>query len=108
LSESSPTDGKKEYKIVRRQLPLALSEAQTFHKSQSQTYVRAAVCVGKNVFRGHLSDMLYTALSRVTKLDGLYLLGDMPNFFETKTRANKMRDKRPEAQGQCRGAQVES
>lgn len=61
------------YQIIRQQFPLTPAEALTIHKSQGQTF--DSVCIDfnkKNRLNRHL---LYVALSRVTKISGLYILG---------------------------------
>lgn len=52
------------------QLPLRLAWAVTIHKSQGLTFERAVVDLGNGAFA---SGQLYTALSRVTAMEGLYL-----------------------------------
>ncbi len=59
------------YHIEREQLPLVECEAMTIHKSQGQTYNTCAV----NLAEGLTQRLLYVALSRCTKLEGLYLFG---------------------------------
>ena len=63
------------YEIKRSQLPLVESEAMTIHKSQGQTYSSVAV----NITKGMTQALLYVALSRATKLEGLYLFGRRSN-----------------------------
>ncbi|XP_077265248.1 uncharacterized protein LOC143899122 [Temnothorax americanus] len=61
------------YQIIREQFPITPAEALTIHKSQGQTYEK--VCIDlRNNYRMTRS-MLYVALSRVTKISDLYILG---------------------------------
>ena len=61
------------YQSSRTQFPLVPAEALTIHKSQGQTY--DSVCLDFNKIRGVTRSMLYVALSRVRKLDDLFILG---------------------------------
>ena len=63
---------------LRHPLPLTLAYALTIHKSQGQTYDRVAV-VGSKIFA---PGQLYTALSRVKSLDGLYCKDVLPEHAE--------------------------
>lgn len=62
----------------RLQFPLVPAEAVTIHKSQGQTY--QIVCVNLVSEKGRRVPMdrakLYVALSRVTKLENLYIVGE--------------------------------
>ena len=59
--------------LPRTNLPLALAWAITIHNSQGATYTRAAVNLGpKEIPLG----LTYVALSRVTALRGLLLVGN--------------------------------
>lgn len=57
----------------RIQFPLVPAEAMTIHKSQGQTYEKICLDFTKN--ERIPRQMLYVALSRVTKLSGLYIIG---------------------------------
>lgn len=72
------------------QIPLKLAYAVTTHKSQGQTYDRANITPA-----GWAAGLLYTALSRVKTIDGLYLTNpltedmlssddDVFNFYQAK------------------------
>lgn len=59
-------------RVFRHQFPLVPAEAMTIHKSQGQTY--DSVCV--NLLSSRATRQLwYVALSRVTKLSNLYIIG---------------------------------
>lgn len=59
------------FQVYRTQFPLAAAEAITIHKSQGSTM--DSVCVN---IRGKLTrELLYVALSRVTNLKNLYIVG---------------------------------
>jgi hypothetical protein len=60
--------------ISRKQIPLACAESLTIHKSQGGTYDYVKVKVNRKMCK----QALYVALSRVKKLDGLFIDG---NFF---------------------------
>jgi len=57
--------------VTRNQLPLLPSNAQTIHCSQSCTYKDILVFMNKNLSR----KLVYTAFSRVEKLQGLHISG---------------------------------
>lgn len=59
------------FQVYRTQFPLAAAEALTIHKSQGSTM--ESVCV--NMERKLSRELLYVALSRVTKLSNLYIIG---------------------------------
>lgn len=63
------------------QFPICLAWAITIHKIQGTTLERAQIDVGETIFE---YGQTYVALSRVTSLEGLYLL----NFNPSKIRAN--------------------
>uniref|UniRef100_A0A8D8UR91 ATP-dependent DNA helicase n=1 Tax=Cacopsylla melanoneura TaxID=428564 RepID=A0A8D8UR91_9HEMI len=64
---------KQECQVVREQFPAVCAEAITIHKSQGQTYDQVAIDF--NTCKGLTRPMLYVALSRVTKLSGLFIIG---------------------------------
>jgi ATP-dependent exoDNAse (exonuclease V) alpha subunit len=53
------------------QFPLRLAWAVTIHKAQGQTYEKAIIDLGQRSFA---PGQTYVALSRITRLDGLYLV----------------------------------
>lgn len=59
----------------REQIPLMLAYAITIHKSQGMSLTKVEVNMTK-IFE---KAQLYVALSRCTSLDGLYLIGSVPN-----------------------------
>jgi ATP-dependent DNA helicase PIF1 len=63
------------------QFPICLAWAITIHKIQGTTLERAQIDVGETIFE---YGQTYVALSRVTSLEGLYLL----NFNPSKIKAN--------------------
>ncbi|GFQ75744.1 ATP-dependent DNA helicase [Trichonephila clavata] len=58
--------------VTRNQFPIILAEAMTIHKSQGATFQEAAVGFKHNLTRS----LQYVALSRVTSIQGLYILGE--------------------------------
>lgn len=60
------------YQVHRKQFPLSPAEALTIHKSQGSTYESVCVNVEKPLSR----ELLYAALSRVTSLSKLFIIGD--------------------------------
>lgn len=60
------------FQVYRTQFPVKPAEALTIHKSQGSTC--EAVCV--QMAKGLKRDLLYVALSRVTKLSNLYIVGE--------------------------------
>ena len=66
--DSSPT-------IKRTQFPLMLAWACTVHKVQGQTLDQVVVSFDLENQRSFNSGQMYVALSRVTSLDGLFLVG---------------------------------
>ena len=71
--------------IVRKQFPVVPAEAITIHKSQGQTYEE--VCLDFRKSKKITRKMLYVALSRVSKLSGLYILGNIK--FPNRTKLNE-------------------
>jgi hypothetical protein len=65
---------KLQHQVTRLQFPITPAEGLTIHKSQGQTY--NAVCIDLRQSKRVTRSMLYVALSRVTKLSGLYILGN--------------------------------
>lgn len=72
------------YQIIRNQFPVIPAEAITIHKSQGQTYNE--ICLDFTKSERRTLPMLYVALSRVTRLSGLYILGEFA--IPKKTMAN--------------------
>lgn len=70
------------YKISRTQFPLTPAEAVTIHKSQGQTY--ESVCLHLPSSKALQRQLLYVALSRVTKLSRLYIVGEFKPPNEPK------------------------
>ncbi|GFR02563.1 ATP-dependent DNA helicase [Trichonephila clavata] len=58
--------------VTRNQFSIILAEAMTIHKSQGATFQEAAVGFKRNLTR----PLQYVALSRVTSIQGLYILGE--------------------------------
>jgi DNA replication protein DnaC len=69
-------------KVLRRQFPLQLSCAKTVHRSQGDTMEKAVIQL-PNEQRTH---MHYVAISRVTKLENLGIIG---TFDETKVKVSQ-------------------
>ena len=59
--------------VVRQQFPLKASSAKTIHKAQGQT----KSCVKVDMTSGSRPHQHYVAFSRVTSLQGLYLLNGL-------------------------------
>jgi len=57
--------------VIRKQFPLSLSYGITVHKNQGLNLQNAIMDIGNSIFS---CDEVYVALSRVTSLDGLYLI----------------------------------
>ena len=77
------------YHVDRLQFSIVECEAMTIHKSQGQTYSIVAVGID-----GHLTRaLLYVSMSRVTSLDGLYLVGNRNSILrdEFKNKSEKER-----------------
>jgi hypothetical protein len=70
---------KRGFDIFRKQFPMVESEAITINKAEGQTYTKIGVSLKYNSASGNSIDLtsnkLYVALSRVTKLSGLYMYG---------------------------------
>ena len=69
--------------LIREQLPLRLGYAVTIHSSQGMSLDCAIMDLGKELL-ANCNSMVYVALSRVRKLESLYLI----NFEPKKVRAN--------------------
>ena len=67
--------GKRGSVLQRTQLPICLSWACSIHKVQGLTTDNIVVDLGSQVFS---SGMAYVALSRVTRMNGLYLTDFCP------------------------------
>lgn len=66
-----------EFELLRNQFPMVPAEALSIHKSQGQSY--SAVCIDMShpsKTKRMTRSMLYVALSRVTSLNGLYIIGN--------------------------------
>ncbi len=70
--------------IVREQFPLQPAWSLTIHKIQGASVQRIAVSLGEEVFQRGMS---YVALSRVTSIDGLYVLDFDPNKVKPNAKA---------------------
>ncbi|CAD6226275.1 GSCOCG00011863001-RA-CDS, partial [Cotesia congregata] len=64
---------KKIVTIIREQFPIVPAEAITIHKSQGGTYNNVVIHLAK----GMKKNELYVAFSRCTKLNGLFIVGDL-------------------------------
>ena len=69
-----------DFKLEREQFPLVECEAITINKAEGQTYEKIGVPLNYTINSGKQSinldrNKLYVAMSRVTKLSGLYLTG---------------------------------
>ncbi len=69
-------------KIIKRQIPLQLAFAISFHKAQGSTLEYVVIDIGRDVFE---FGQTYVALSRVKTIDGLFI---MNNIDYSKIRAN--------------------
>lgn len=68
------------FMITRKQFPVTPAEAITIHKSQGATYNQVCVDLGNNKYVQ--TSMVYVAYSRVTSLNGLYIVDKLviPSF----------------------------
>lgn len=73
---------KLQFPVLRQQFPVVPAEALTIHKSQGQTY--NSICIDFNKIKRITRSLLYVALSRVTSLSGLYILGKFRSPKSTK------------------------
>ena len=73
--------------LTRRALPLTLAWAITVHKSQSLTLARACVRVDEAWAPGQV----YVAISRVSSLQGLWLLGDIAKLAPPPKNSSRSR-----------------
>ncbi|CAD6209869.1 GSCOCG00010855001-RA-CDS, partial [Cotesia congregata] len=64
---------KKIVTIIREQFPLVPAEAITIHKSQGGTYNTVVI----HLVKGMKKNELYVAFSRCTKLNGLFIVGNL-------------------------------
>ncbi|KAL7291611.1 hypothetical protein TKK_0014650 [Trichogramma kaykai] len=72
---SPPLTNKSGLQISRTQFPLTPAEAITIHKSQGETYDKVCLDLRKLNKKYVTHSMMYVALSRVRKLEDIYLLG---------------------------------
>ena len=73
------SDGEKDEKVVREQIPLRLAYALTIHKAQGASLDSALVDVGPSTFE---YGQAYVALSRVRSLEALYIYEIHPRAFK--------------------------
>ena len=74
--------------IKRTQFPLALSLACTVHKVQGLSLMSAVVIFDLENQNSFNEGQMYVALSRVTKIDNLFLIGKYsPNVFKVNENA---------------------
>ncbi|XP_031637004.1 uncharacterized protein LOC116349612 [Contarinia nasturtii] len=71
ISREISTTKNASIQCYRKQFPITPAEALTIHKGQGSTYESVCVSLKKSLPR----DLLYVALSRVTKLNSLYIIG---------------------------------
>ncbi|KYN05749.1 ATP-dependent DNA helicase PIF1 [Cyphomyrmex costatus] len=69
--------------VIRKQFPICLSYGMTIHKSQGLSLKYAIVEAGNSIFS---CGQVYVALSRVTNLNGLYLI----NYDPSSVKANEL------------------
>ncbi|XP_054166272.1 uncharacterized protein LOC128963769 [Oppia nitens] len=72
--------------VTRLQFPLVCCESMTIHKSQGSTFEQVIVNLTKHLPR----ELIYTACSRVTSINGLYLDGDFKLIENLKPRQSDM------------------
>ena len=76
--------------VRRTQFPLTLSYACTVHKVQGLTQEKIVVSFQLNKQKSFNPGQMYVALSRVTSLNGLYLIGDYSkSAFKANTESEK-------------------
>lgn len=73
ISKDISTGGQQKTQSIREQFPIKPAEASTIHKAQGQSC--ECICVHLSGYKVQRS-MMYVALSRVTSLNGLYLVGE--------------------------------
>ena len=82
LSTSSPINAHQRNTVIKRtHFPLSAFNASTIHKAQGGTYSEVVYHYEKH----HAQDLVYVALSRVTGLNGLYIVSEdgKKNFYHT-------------------------
>lgn len=86
------------FQAFRKQFPLTPAEAVTIHKSQGSTCESVCVNLNKSTLT---RDLLYVALSRVTKLSNLYIVGEFKatqppkDDNETMIEINRLKTEKP-------------
>lgn len=81
-------DKRHKFHVERKQFPLVECEAMTIHKVQGQTCTYVAIDINQDLQKS----MLYVALSRTPKIEGLYLYGK--SSIISKTKYNKMTEEK--------------
>ena len=82
LSTSSPINAHQRNTVIKRtHFPLSAFNASTIHKAQGGTYSEVVYHYEKR----HAQDLVYVALSRVTGLNGLYIVSEdgKKKFYHT-------------------------